>query len=477
MKFPIFLKLQESWEKIDENPFLQLIFWVLWFGFFVSFYTWSYKDYGTAGNVCWPYFQDCHLIQFIPSRRDSYAYIGVIILLAFIMITSAWSALRKDWVKAMASITVLFFTKLFTFTLLTYSIPANFEYFHLGLLVAFLFLRPKVFALKLTMVVLLFLSATMKFHDSWILGTYFSSLKLGLPFIPDLLIPVATNAVIFLEIVCPWLLLSKNSRLKWISICSLTIFFIYSISLVGMHYQAFTLLPFLAIFLFDDLGNETNSSSSERSVIIGFISLLFLLHLPKHLITEDSRYSLQTYKLGVWMFDSNHQCVSDAKYFYRDGTTSNHRTVSSRAMNRCGPYFWWYGMRRSCEDNEQVKQISWTFDHSINGGPFYRIISLDDICETEYSLFGTNDWLNSKPEASSVVGYPKKNYPYENSDSHPHIVFDSPSIELSIFQAWLKPYSHIISWAWVILWWIFALAYLPKILWGLIRSRIPYKAQ
>lgn len=468
-KFRLLSLVKDSWRSIGENQFLQIFYWVLWFGFFVSFYSWSYRDFGTTSNACWPFFQSCHQIQFLPGIDESYGYIGVVIGLVVLLALSGYYAVRKDWVKALGIFSALFFVKLFTFTLLSYTIPGNFEYFHLSLLFAFLFLRPKIYALKLTMISLLFLSATMKFHDAWILGTYFSSLKLGLPFFPDSLIPIATNSVILLEIVCPWLLLSRNQKLKRLSILLFAGFLFYSISLVGMHYQAFSLLPFLVLFLFDDLGKETASNCYERRLLAASILLLFLLHLPAHFLPGDNRISLQGYKLGVWMFDSNHQCVSNQKFFYSDGTDLERKHVSSRAMTRCAPYYYWYKMQRKCKEDSNILKVEWTFDHSINGGPFYRIVELRDACETSYSFLGENDWLDSNPTEDKIVGYPRKNYPTRDSDSHPKIVFDTESIALNSLQDWLAPSKDLLRWIWICLWWLFCLAYLPKTLWALLR--------
>ena len=67
---------------------------------------------------------------------------------------------------------------------------------------------------------------------------------------------------------------------------------------------------------------------------------------------------------------------------------------------------------RTCARNPNVQKISYVFDHSINGGPFYQIVDLDNLCSVTYKPWGHNDWILLPPQAQ-IVGYPvEDNYRY-----------------------------------------------------------------
>lgn len=451
----MFGKLTDSWNEIGQDPHLRIMYWILWGGFFVAFYNWSYHSFGVIGETCWPYFTNCDSIRWLPKRSESYLYIAQVSFLFFTLLLSGYYFIRKEWKLSLSIFAFLAAFKLFTFAVLTFRLPGNFEYFHLLPVAAFLFLRPRKESMQVLVASLFFLATTMKFHEAWILGTYFTSLKLGLPFIPDELVPIATNLVISLEIFAPWLLFSSNNFLRKLSIASITFFLIYSVLLVGIHYQSFSLLPFLGLFVFDDLSIRQETSRRERIACLVVVCLVFLIHIPQFFVPKDNRYTMQSYRLGVWMFDSNHQCVSTIKIFNKNGTTEVSSYASNMAMNRCPAYPILEANQRLCKDNlDHITKISWTLDHSINGGPFYRIVDTDNACSLHYSHFLENDWLVSNPSDEHIVGYPRKNYPDRDEIGENGIIFDTPSIRKTPIQKTLSRFLNEIRWFWITLWWL-----------------------
>jgi hypothetical protein len=137
------------------------------------------------------------------------------------------------------------------------------------------------------------------------------------------------------------------------------------------------------------------------------------------------------------MFEANHQCIITTKIYstasheanssqrllncaglycetrenrYREGnfTVVEKRFESVSAWHRCDPYEWWSKLHLQCTRNPSIDHISLIFDHSINGGPFYRIVDVRDVCSLSYDAFTHNSWIKLPPEAP-VVGYPVQN--------------------------------------------------------------------
>jgi len=83
---------------------------------------------------------------------------------------------------------------------------------------------------------------------------------------------------------------------------------------------------------------------------------------------------------------------------------------SASAWNRCDPYEIWSRARARC-GNSTVERISMQYDHSINGGPFYRLIDEPSICDLTYNPFSHNEWIKVPPDAP-VVGIVQNEYQY-----------------------------------------------------------------
>ena len=80
---------------------------------------------------------------------------------------------------------------------------------------------------------------------------------------------------------------------------------------------------------------------------------------------------------------------------------------SASSWNRCDPYEIWSVAKAKCND-PSVERISMQYNHSINGGPFYRMVDEPSICNLTYQPFSHNDWIKIPPEAP-IVGYPLQN--------------------------------------------------------------------
>ncbi len=426
--------------EIAENGTLQWLFGASLFYFFITFDAWIMSSRATVENaanaICWPHYQDCGWLYFLSNLPNGYSHTTFYMVLYAAMLAVVYCMWKKYWDSAHALVLLLFVWKFFVGFVLSYGVLGMYDYYHLIFTAALLFIPHKEYFIKLLFVVLYFVSATIKFHPSWVLGTYFSTLQAGLPLIPDALMPLATNSVIFEQVVGCWFLLSRNKILQRIALIYFTVFHLYSGIFVLYNYPSAT-LPLLLI-LFGPMYRYQRPPVDIRSILGWvFVIVIFLFQIPSWMGSIDAtRLTVGNNRYGMWMFDANHQCVTTIKYHYRpdikftpesstmpscsdfecvtkmDVYQENGawvrevRRESAVSWKRCDPYEKWTIYKNQCA--ERYTRISMQLDHSINGEPFFRIIDVPNVCTLQYNLFGSNSWIATPPDAPAI-GIPVKN--------------------------------------------------------------------
>lgn len=425
--------------EIERQPILQWMFGATLFYFFVNFFVWIQANHVTAQSasegraICWPFFEQCGAFYFLDTLPYGYTQPAVYMIWYGVMALIVYYMWQLRWVRAHLLLSVLFLWKLFIIAV-SFASAGPYDYYHITLTAVLLGATHKEYFLKLSFVFMYFMSATIKFSPGWVLGTYFSSLEAGLPFIPRPLIIVATNIVIFGQIVEAWFLLSKNRILQRIALWYATLFHLYSGVLVSYTFPSIAVPPIL--ILFGPLYRYTPAPFTKRSLvgwaIVAFVGVCQLLGF---VVTPDRFMTLEGHRYGMYMFDANHQCryVTEAHVGVQQqtsewngmncsgmwclteqsarheggGTVYRRVGESSESWHRCDPYEVYTVARASC-GTPGIERIALTFDHSINGGPFYRIVDEPDICSRTYRAFSHNEWIKVPPEAP-VIGYPLQN--------------------------------------------------------------------
>lgn len=403
-----------SIEELEREEVLRWVFGASLLAFFLTFSSWigshalTIDAYLRGNLVCWEYFRSCGDIAFLRTLPEGYSqpflYMGFFALMLLVV----YCMHRKQWVAAHALLSTLFVWKFLAVFFLTRSFAANYDYYHLILTFILLFLPYKTFFLKFVFVLLYFLASTIKIHEGWILGSYFTSLESGLPLFPDSLTPVITGVVILMQMVGAWFLLSNDARLRIGVLVYFALFHLYSGLLVFYRYPT-TVLPTLLI-LFGLFPSRTERPRG-RKALPGwlFVLLLILLQLIPALIPRDQKLTLEGNLFGLFMFEANHQCVSTEVVYWDNGSSEEFVRESSNARYRCDPYEYWFRIHTACGRDQGIARISWTFDHSINGGPFYRLVNEGDACGLEYRSLQANDWIRTPAEGAPIIGYPVKN--------------------------------------------------------------------
>ncbi len=496
-----------SVSEIEHSLVLRWLYGAMLFGFFTSFGNWILDSSITAetaskgAQICWTYFPQCGQWYVLHTLPYGYSYTSVYMVLYAVMLACVFAMWKKSWTSAHALMMILFVWKVLVMFVLTASIQGGPNYHHVLITFVLLFLPYKEFFARVSFVVMYFLSAVIKLDESWILGEYFTSLQSGLPVFGNTLAPIFTNAVIGMQIILGWFLLSGRSRIQKTALVCFSVFHIYAGIFVGYTY------PILALsmlwILFGPLFHVSTIPLNRRSVA-GWITLiaLFAFHAPAHLIEGDQRMTQEGSRFGLNLFDANHQCASTLSIYATSSTPVRDTQWSAKPRQTCGDYicltttitheaddmvvtrerwespvswqrcrvstFWSIAKQQHCSD-PGVLRVQMQFDHSIDGGPFYRIVDEQNICTLSYQTFSHNGWIKMPPEAP-IVGYPVKNvFRYQRqsgsafNERAPQISTSSDIIALNelvgndriqrtSLQSAVAPYFPVLVFFWRVIW-------------------------
>ena len=381
--------------------------------YFVSFYqlvSYAWTSVNGPFQGCWAYLQDCDKFYFLQALPFGYSqtifYAGIFL----VFLIAAEGIIKKKWSQVWWMLFMLFLWKIFVDFIIGTQ-PGNFEYYDLVFSFIVLFLPFRSWFLRLSFVFLYFLASTIKFHEGWVLGTYFTSLQNGLAIFGDALAPVFTIVVIIMQMIGSWFLLSQRGHLRAVVFFYFFCFHVYSGVYVGWRYLSSDLFMLSTLFYLHE--NPKPVPFNRRSMFgYFFLFLLLLAQLSPKLIPGDQKFTLEANNFGLYMFEANHQCISTVRV--NDATANyvvdEHTRFSVDAKSRCNPLFYLQRIKKICATLDQGKSVSWTFDHSVNGGPFFRMIDEENACVLQYAPFSHNTWIKYDREKMEIVGYPLKNY-------------------------------------------------------------------
>lgn len=403
-------------DEIAKTPELRWL-WVAMLGVFVvAFHKWAMaaditrQTYESIAYACPPYFPGCGELYVFESLPRGYTLSALYAVLFGCGVVAMVGLARGRLAVAHLATLPLWLWSVVYLGLLSPDARGNYDYYHITLTAILLFLPHKLVFGRVIFVLFYFMAATVKFHEGWILGTYFTSLTSGLPFIPDSLVPLATNGLALWEALGCWLLLARSRRVRVFALVGFTLFHLYSILLVLYQYPITCIPPLL--ILFGTYDGEL-VLPFDRRAIAGWSSVvgLVLLQVGSELIPGDRKLTLEGNDIGLFMFEANHQCVSTEAVHARGAEVPQRRRRESIiARDRCDPYLIYFRLHELCRrERARIERIEWQFDHSINGGPFYRIVDVEDVCELEYDWPAHNAWIRTPSEGAEAVGRPVEN--------------------------------------------------------------------
>ena len=399
-----------SISEVAQSKVLQALAVTFLITFLITFSGWSSQGFTSkyAKAICLPHLaESCtfykNIIPLIPLPYGYSQTIFFVFLFSFIAL-GMYALYIKKFQYLFIALVLLWSYKLY----IVYGFDSgNYDYYDLIFVALFLFTKNKLYWLRVFFLVLYFLASTIKIHEGWILGTYFTSLETGLPIFGNYFAPVITNLVIISQMIFSWFLFKPKDTLAFkLSFFYFLFFHLYSGILVEYRFMISS-LPLLVILFW--LPKEVSYKKDEGFFPeLLFVFILFL-QLIAIIIPGDQKMTLEGNKYGLYMFEANHQCIANYTINYINSSSTIVTKKSSDAHNRCDPYDYVYTYKYKCFQSG-VKSIMLTFDHSINGGPFFRIIDSENICKLTYYPFKHNTWIKLPEGEAKIIGYPVKNF-------------------------------------------------------------------
>ncbi|MCA3244059.1 MAG: hypothetical protein INF43_01975 [Alphaproteobacteria bacterium] len=347
--------------------------------------------------LCWPFFQSCTEWIVLSTIPYGYSQPTVFMLLFAMMGGAVYAMYRGRWAWVHAALLALLVARLY-FMAINYQYKANYDYYHTIFTLLFVFAAQKRFFLQLAVVMFYVLSTSAKNHETWILGTYFSSMQTSLPIFGRGTEPLWTNLVIVMEMLGAWCLFSSRRWLQRSALTFFAVFHVYSGILVKYLYPI-TVLPPLLI-LFGPWFKPYRQVPLGRHALFGWgvIGLMLVGQTMPKLIPGDEKMTMEGAFYGLYMFDANHQCLVSAA---RNGQMV-YMDMSQSAASRCDPYEYLFRVQQLACRGAVPAPVSLVIDHSINGGPFYRIVDAPNACALTFNPWGRNAWIRDTDTAPMV---------------------------------------------------------------------------
>ena len=367
-------------------------------GFILNLSSWFGGKIATTNGyeiICSRFIQNCEKFIFLEGTPTSWNdQIFHFIIFLFLVFSVYFFIKGKHKKSALLLVPPLIIEGLFGFVLFEQSsIP--FIYYHFFPCIIFLFSKNPFNDLKWMIVLLYILAGWVKLDEGWLAGGYFHNLELGLPLISSSLITPISILVTVMEL-SSGLLLCKIARVKGIYLKFFYIFHLYSFILVGYRYPLLC-LPLL-YFTF-----SISQATYRPTKFFNFVaSILILFNLLPHLIDSNYKLTDQGNSLALNMFDANRQSFSKMTIHNKNGDKEVIEKNTTHAYDRVKPYHYWFIAKKKC--GEGIEKISWELDISLNGGAFWRVVDLEDICLVSFKPLSKNSWIDPKISGKNLPG-------------------------------------------------------------------------
>lgn len=443
-----------SISEIEHSPRLRWLFWGILALSLFDLSSVSFISQSVYGNdTCWAFFPNCTQYVKLDHLPFSYLYTGIMAGLLSLHLWSGVSAYKNKWIQAHFSLGLIIIWKFLFHFVFRDTGKQNFEYFMLIPAFVYLFSKDKLVSFRWVWACLYFFAASVKFHEAWIAGSYFTSMQLGLPLVPSFLTTPVSQAAILFEIFFSFGLVSQHHRYRVVSFWLWVGFHLYSVFLVGYFYPIRCLVYlFLAFYPLKPDLNINPASFKKRPLFIAFLSLLFGLHIFPLVKERDAKFTFEGLGSGFFMFDSNHQCFIQVRLYDQEKTLLYSDTRSLiEPRSRCSPWHVVQKIQRMCQQYGAAS-AEYIHDHSINGGPVYRMVDEKQACQLHYNFWGKNPWIKDRSEDLLIVGYPYPNQIGVQNRREANYYSRTPVISVSRYQQWVLENLKWIKSGLIILW-------------------------
>ena len=281
------------------------------YGFFLSFIhvvTWVFWRKTVPGSLsdgmnsfCWPFFTNCDIVH---GLNETFVSVSLFVYL-LISLGTAFLFLAKKVNWAYGASIALFVFK-FLIQIADYRFMGNYHYMPQLVTLAFLFLPRKEQLAPLLLVVFYFSAGLLKLNYEWLSG---SALWRGLPFTDnEYLFQLSTAAVVLLELLFVFGLLSKSNAVRWPTLAVFILFHIVSWHWVGYFYpliclSMLTIYPLLW-YLKAKIDFKLHPSG------YAYIFLILLAQAIPKLTSDDPALYGKDRILSLNMIDARAECMS-----------------------------------------------------------------------------------------------------------------------------------------------------------------------
>ncbi len=147
----------------------------------------------------------------------------------------------------------------------------SFVYYDFWVLSILLASKDNLWGARLLFATTYFLCTSLKLNAGWVTGGYFFTVPGLLPAFPDLLVPLATNALIIFQGFLAWGLLSENRKVRLPIAYAMIVFHTYAILITGSRLSWVTIPALYILFVISERGgfpkhvHETGTVGAEKS--------------------------------------------------------------------------------------------------------------------------------------------------------------------------------------------------------------------
>ena len=400
-----FSKLEHFLERIfspqifKENLWLRVVYYALTLHSILLFSAW--RDTGVLttqslqsnGFSCWPYFLSCDVFYVFSDMPSSYSLGILYTILGTGIALSCIYAIRDRWALALFFLFLITCFKIFVVYIASYSLPTNYNELVILISILLLFARERIFALKICSTLFYYAAFFNKLHSGYLSGDVFTSLALGLPFVPDTVLPYFGILFMIMLLILPTLLWSQSRRVRILAAICLMVFHLSTIAIVGFMYPLLC-IPLILLTIHSPQKIFSLKTISTDRLLFLIVLLMIVGQLFSLMIPGDNRLTGEGTKFGFYMHDANHQCSGFLEQKKTDRAVQLFPYSNGMAMGVCDPYRLWFTSRSLCAHTD-TESVSMYFKHSMNGGRFYELVNEENICSKSYSLIQHNEWIHT----------------------------------------------------------------------------------
>lgn len=396
------MRYEQNSENVSRREDLSAVFVLGVVVFWIWDFAKSYAPYNGNVNERWPFFEQLvsfHHISsvemfFSQNWRVADAVIGTI---AFLTLALFYLG-RPILFRLLATTLFLLFGVSVYFWDTTQGSPV----FYLLFLLLVYISSPKEKlkrALGYSMVFIYILCSALKLSDGWVTGSFFLTVADYLPLTPGPLVPIATNALIILQMVAAPLLLSTRKNVRHGVLLLFLAFHLYAATLASMGFF-WVVGPILIALYYHDQDEKFDAERRLATLRLpaGTVAVAIFFSILQILTAHNDASRGITFN----MFKETRACVVRLSVGDGPDVLEGHPATTGQCDLR--EVYINYS-KTLCNETLRDK-LTFSLDLSIDGSPYRRVVENEKLCEVkDVNPLYLPDWVTPFKEAPVVFGF------------------------------------------------------------------------